>query len=175
MMTHFSRSEDPYRIAAERIRTQISVRDALAAYGIEVNRQGFARCPLHEGDNTPSLKVYPDGKGWYCFGCHKGGDVLKFVMEYYNIGYKQALLRASADFSLPVFAAATAEENAAAQQRQAQIAERQARQREYTRRWEETIDLTRRIDILSDAVCTLLQKREEVDQWLEKHQAWDGK
>jgi hypothetical protein len=27
-------------------------------------------------DGTPSLHVYPDpGRGWYCYGCRRGGSV----------------------------------------------------------------------------------------------------
>jgi hypothetical protein len=33
------------------------------------------RCPLHD-DEDPSLHVYPDPRrGWYCFGCRRGGSV----------------------------------------------------------------------------------------------------
>ncbi|MEJ7871283.1 MAG: CHC2 zinc finger domain-containing protein [Rubrobacteraceae bacterium] len=38
----------------------------------------MARCPLpdHE-DKTPSFTVYADnGRGWTCFGCNRGGDVV---------------------------------------------------------------------------------------------------
>lgn len=30
-------------------------------------------CPMHAED-SPSLTVYPPGRGWYCFGCGKGGQ-----------------------------------------------------------------------------------------------------
>ncbi|MGH2941459.1 MAG: CHC2 zinc finger domain-containing protein [Solirubrobacteraceae bacterium] len=40
-----------------------------------VGRSRKVRCPLHE-DRTPSLHVYPDAaRGWYCFGCRRGGSV----------------------------------------------------------------------------------------------------
>jgi hypothetical protein len=46
-------------------------------------RNLVGRCPLpgHEGDNDPSLTIYPDGRGWYCFGCHRGGDVFSLAMH----------------------------------------------------------------------------------------------
>jgi DNA primase RepB-like protein/CHC2-type zinc finger protein len=50
--------------------------------GREVGRDGKAQCPVHRGGNerTPSLHAYPDAeRGWYCWGCDKGGDVLDLV------------------------------------------------------------------------------------------------
>ncbi len=38
-------------------------------------------CPFH-GEKTPSFNVSPDKGFFYCFGCHKKGDVFTFVMEY---------------------------------------------------------------------------------------------
>jgi hypothetical protein len=43
--------------------------------GQRVGRSGKIRCPFHE-DRTPSLHVYDDpGRGWYCFGCGRGGSI----------------------------------------------------------------------------------------------------
>jgi hypothetical protein len=43
--------------------------------GQRVGRSGKVRCPFHE-DRTPSLHVYDDpGRGWYCFGCGRGGSI----------------------------------------------------------------------------------------------------
>lgn len=43
--------------------------------GQVVGRSRKVRCPLHD-DRVPSLHVYPDSaRGWYCFGCRRGGSV----------------------------------------------------------------------------------------------------
>jgi hypothetical protein len=43
--------------------------------GLRVGRSGKVRCPFHE-DRTPSLHVYDDpDRGWYCFGCGRGGSL----------------------------------------------------------------------------------------------------
>lgn len=50
--------------------------------GREVGRDGKACCPVHGGgaERSPSLHAYPDAeRGWYCYGCSKGGDVLDLV------------------------------------------------------------------------------------------------
>lgn len=44
------------------------------------NRAGYVRCPspTHE-DRTPSLRVYDTAeKGWYCYGCERGGSIIDF-------------------------------------------------------------------------------------------------
>lgn len=43
--------------------------------GLQVGRSGKVRCPFHE-DRTPSLHLYEDPtRGWYCFGCGRGGSI----------------------------------------------------------------------------------------------------
>jgi hypothetical protein len=43
--------------------------------GQPVGRSGKVLCPFH-ADGTPSLHVYPEpGRGWYCYGCGRGGSV----------------------------------------------------------------------------------------------------
>jgi len=40
-----------------------------------VGRSRKVHCPLHD-DDTPSLHVYPEAeRGWFCFGCGRGGTV----------------------------------------------------------------------------------------------------
>ncbi len=47
--------------------------------GIRVPRGGKIRCPFHD-DHTPSLHVYDDAeRGWYCFGCRRGGSIYDFA------------------------------------------------------------------------------------------------
>ena len=48
------------------------------------------RCPFHE-ERTPSFSVDPVGKLYYCFGCGKGGDVVRFVQESENLDFVGAL------------------------------------------------------------------------------------
>lgn len=43
--------------------------------GLRVGRSGKLRCLFHD-DRSPSLHVYPEpGRGWYCFGCGRGGSI----------------------------------------------------------------------------------------------------
>lgn len=47
-------------------------------------------CPFHN-EKTPSFTVSATKQLFYCFGCHRGGDVVKFVMEYDKASYIEAL------------------------------------------------------------------------------------
>lgn len=68
-------------------------------YGIRVNRQNKAICPFH-GDRKPSLHVYDGKRGWFCFVCNEGGDVIKFVMRYFSVDFQGALEKLNSDFNL---------------------------------------------------------------------------
>lgn len=94
------------RSVLEDIRKRVSPREVLELEGYAVNRQGFAKCPFH-ADGDASLKVYPDGRGWYCFGCHAGGDVIKLVEHLHSIGFQAALMRLDMDFHLGIYATST--------------------------------------------------------------------
>jgi DNA primase len=48
------------------------------------------RCPFHE-ERTPSFSVDPVEKLYYCFGCGKGGDVVRFVQETENLDFAAAI------------------------------------------------------------------------------------
>ena len=56
-------------------------------------------CPFHS-EKTPSLKIYDGDRGWTCFGCHKGGDQISFVREYFGLTFQDAISKINTDFSL---------------------------------------------------------------------------
>jgi len=47
-------------------------------------------CPFHQ-EKTGSFTVNPDLKTYYCFGCHKGGTVINFVMEMDKLSFPETL------------------------------------------------------------------------------------
>jgi hypothetical protein len=54
--------------------------------GQAVGRSGKIRCPFHE-DRTPSLHVYDDpDRGWYCFGCGRGGSIYDLAAQLWRQG-----------------------------------------------------------------------------------------
>lgn len=76
---------------AGQVKERVSVAELLEAEGYPIGRHGTLRCPLHAGDRTPSFKVYPDGRGWYCFGCHQGGDVISLAMALWSLPFRTAV------------------------------------------------------------------------------------
>jgi DNA primase len=48
------------------------------------------RCPFHE-ERTPSFSVKPGDNLYYCFGCNRGGDVVRFVRETENVDFVGAI------------------------------------------------------------------------------------
>jgi DNA primase len=72
--------------------------DALAVVEeyVRLEKKGgryWGRCPFHAGgqERTPSFTVDPDRKMYYCFGCHQGGSVIKFIMEMDKLSFPEAI------------------------------------------------------------------------------------
>ncbi|MCI5719697.1 MAG: DNA primase [Bacteroidales bacterium] len=60
---------------------------------VSLRRRGseyWACCPFHN-EKTPSFHVVPSKGIYYCFGCHKGGSAVGFVMDYEHMSYMEAL------------------------------------------------------------------------------------
>lgn len=59
-------------------------------------------CPFHS-EKTPSFSVSPDKHIFHCFGCGKGGGVIRFVMEIESLSFLEAVrkLAARAGLELP--------------------------------------------------------------------------
>lgn len=59
-------------------------------------------CPFHS-EKTPSFSVVQEKQFFYCFGCHSGGDVIKFVMDIEGFSYMEAVkyLAEKAGISIP--------------------------------------------------------------------------
>lgn len=53
-------------------------------------RRRVGLCPFHK-EKTPSFSVDEENGLFYCFGCHKGGDMIAFVQEMEGVGFKEAL------------------------------------------------------------------------------------
>ncbi|NUN68816.1 MAG: DNA primase [Bacteroidetes bacterium] len=76
----------------DEIRAASDVVDVISAY-VRLKKRGkdyLGLCPFHQ-EKTPSFSVSAQKQMFYCFGCHRGGDVVKFVMEYEKSSYVEAL------------------------------------------------------------------------------------
>ena len=81
--------------AAEILKQQIPLLDYLAGQGWQPVRH-IARgrlmglCPLHP-DRRPSFLVDPGNSLFYCYGCCRGGDVIRFVELSQGLPFSEAL------------------------------------------------------------------------------------
>ncbi len=68
------------------------IEDVVGQY-VALTRKGgnhFGLCPFHS-EKTASFSVAPDKGIYYCFGCHKGGGVINFIMEIESLDYPDAV------------------------------------------------------------------------------------
>ena len=76
----------------DQIRLRADIIDVVQSYVPTLKKAGLtwkACCPFHH-EKTPSFTVNPDRQIFKCFGCGKGGDVFKFIMELENLDFTSA-------------------------------------------------------------------------------------
>ena len=73
-------------------------------------------CPFHN-EKTPSFHVVPAKGIYYCFGCHKGGSAVGFVMEHEHMSYPDALRYLAKKYNIEIVEEAESAEDIAARQR----------------------------------------------------------
>lgn len=85
---------DLSRDSVARVREAADVLDVVGDH-VRLKKRGRGwegLCPFHE-EKTPSFSVDPDKGLYYCFGCHQGGDVFKFVMQVEHLSFPEAVER----------------------------------------------------------------------------------
>lgn len=66
---------------------------AVVSSYVQLKKRGgryWGCCPFHQ-EKTPSFSVVPEQGFFYCFGCHAGGNVFKFLSLIENISYFEAV------------------------------------------------------------------------------------
>ena len=64
------------------VRDSVDIVDVIGQY-VSLEKRGkdyVGLCPFHQ-EKTPSFSVNQQKQFFYCFGCHRGGNVFKFMME----------------------------------------------------------------------------------------------
>ena len=89
----------------DELRSRVDIVDVIGGY-VPLKQKGqrfWGCCPFHH-EKTPSFSVSSTSQLYYCFGCHKGGNVIHFVMEMDRLEFPDAVkeLAERANFPLPV-------------------------------------------------------------------------
>lgn len=75
------------------IQSQANIVDVIASFGINFEKRGsnyMCLCPFHD-DHNPSMSVNPDKGIYTCFRCRESGGVFRFVQNYQNVGFIEAV------------------------------------------------------------------------------------
>lgn len=88
----------------DKLRDSVDIVDVVGDY-VSLKPKGhrhWACCPFHN-EKTPSFEVDSRSQMYYCFGCHKGGNVFNFVMEMEHMEFMDAarLLAERVGFEIP--------------------------------------------------------------------------
>lgn len=86
----------------EEVRARSDIVDVIGRY-VKLQKAGAHHkglCPFHQ-EKTPSFHVDPRKQSYYCFGCHAGGDVFSFVMEYEKVDFMGAMERLANQAGVP--------------------------------------------------------------------------
>ena len=87
----------------EQVRGTANIVEVISGY-VPLKKRGqnfWGCCPFH-GEKTPSFAVNPAKNMFYCFGCHEGGDIFKFIMKIESCDFKEALKLLAARYGIPV-------------------------------------------------------------------------
>ena len=87
----------------EKVRAQSDILSVVSQY-VSLKRKGnryWGCCPFHQ-EKTPSFSITPDRGLFYCFGCHAGGNVFKFISLAENVTYFEAIKLQAEKLGIPM-------------------------------------------------------------------------
>ena len=78
--------------------------DEVVGQRISIKRKGsklWACCPFHN-EKTPSFSISTQKNTFYCFGCHKTGGTISFVMEYDKLSFPEACRQLAKEHNISI-------------------------------------------------------------------------
>ncbi|MCX7625996.1 MAG: DNA primase [Candidatus Sumerlaeaceae bacterium] len=88
---------------ANQLRDRVDIVDVVSGY-VKLKRAGSnwkGLCPFHR-EKTPSFMVSQAKQIFHCFGCHKGGDVIRFIELAEHVEWKEALRLLAERYGVPL-------------------------------------------------------------------------
>ncbi|MFB5266174.1 DNA primase [Paenibacillus enshidis] len=87
----------------ESVLQQHDIVDTVSKY-VHLTKQGKymkGLCPFHS-EKTPSFTVTPERQIFYCYGCGKGGNAIKFTMEIEGLTFPEAVRSMAEESHIPL-------------------------------------------------------------------------
>lgn len=87
----------------DEIRSTADIVDIISGY-VQLKKRGknyIGLCPFHN-EKTPSFTVSSEKQIFHCFGCHAGGNVFKFLMDYKSISFVESIQEVAEQIGIPL-------------------------------------------------------------------------
>lgn len=78
----------------EDLKNKLNIVDIIGQ-NVQLKKKGanyWGICPFHS-EKTPSFSVNEEKQFYHCFGCGAGGDIIKFVQDYYKLDFNDAIAK----------------------------------------------------------------------------------
>lgn len=113
------------RIPEEVIEAVLKRHDIVDVIGrhVHLSKQGHymkGLCPFHS-EKSPSFTVTPEKQIYRCFGCHAGGNLIRFVMEIEGLSFAEAITKLAEEADIPITWEEATEEQSEQQQEKATL------------------------------------------------------
>ena len=85
------------------VRDSVDIVDVIGQY-VSLEKRGkdyVGLCPFHQ-EKTLSFSVNQQKQFFYCFGCHRGGNVFKFMMEKEELTFPESVERVAEMANIPM-------------------------------------------------------------------------
>ena len=89
-----------YSAFTETIRESVSALQIGRDYGLNPGLDGRCQCIFCSGARDDTLKLYGHNRGFYCYRCHRFGDVITLHMEITGTGFRQAVEDLNSQYGL---------------------------------------------------------------------------
>ncbi|MDE6948509.1 MAG: DNA primase, partial [Limosilactobacillus sp.] len=91
------------RNVIDEIRNSVDIGDVIGRY-VQLHQAGknlIGLCPFHD-EKTPSFSVNEEKQFFYCFGCHRSGNVFQFLMELKHIDFVDVVKEIANDSNIKI-------------------------------------------------------------------------
>ena len=85
------------------VRNSVNIVNVIGQY-VSLEKKGkdyIGLCPFHQ-EKTPSFTVNEEKQFFKCFGCGRGGNVFKFIMEKENLNFPESVRAVARTGNIPL-------------------------------------------------------------------------